>query len=427
MKPFLSTLSLRAALASLILAALAALPASAQEPGAPSCATSCHGQEATSLASSVHARVLACVDCHGGDPAAYRDKDGSHSAAAGFRGKPGRAAIPAMCGDCHADPVKMFATTLQTDQLARYRTSDHGRAVLERGDLAAAVCTDCHTAHAVASISDPASPTSPANLPGTCARCHADAERMAPYGLPTDSVSEFEASVHGKALLVDHARGAPTCTSCHSSHGITPPGVDSIVSVCSHCHATTAEWYRQSPHAGNPAMGCTQCHPDEPGFERADCAACHGAHAIGTPGPAMFDGAEPGHCGHCHRDPDRSSVVAAAIKDGTARLAAAMEGTRAELAAAKEQGLFVGSERVHERESERVLVSLQPVAHSLDVGAIDRLVEDGVKRQDRTLDALARQRIVLRDRRLLASGAAFILLMLAGLLAVKLDAVRKLS
>ncbi|MHC5211103.1 MAG: hypothetical protein ACYTG2_10330 [Planctomycetota bacterium] len=422
---------MKAALTLVVTVALSVLSAAgaarAQDPDASSCATNCHTREATSYALSVHADVLGCVDCHGGDPSALRDKEASHSPAAGFRGTPDRTAVPEQCGECHADPGAMFATTLPTDQLARYRTSAHGRAVLERGDTQAAVCTDCHTAHAVAPISDPNAPTSRTNLPGTCARCHADAEHMQPYGLPTDIVAEFEQSVHGQALLVDRLRGAPTCTDCHSSHGIAPPGVDSTVQVCSHCHATTGEWYLQSPHAGSAAMSCTECHPDEPGFERADCSACHGAHAIAEPGAWMFSGDEPGHCGHCHREPDASADLAAAILGGTQRLEQAMHETGAQLVEAKQHGLFIDNERIHERESARVLVSLQPLAHSLDTAAIERLVQDGVRRQDRTLEALERQRIALRDRRLLAGGVAFVLLMLTGLLAVKLDAVRKLS
>ena len=34
----------------------------------------------------VHRAALRCVDCHGGDPAAMRDKEKAHDPAKGYRG-----------------------------------------------------------------------------------------------------------------------------------------------------------------------------------------------------------------------------------------------------------------------------------------------------------------------------------------------------
>ena len=411
-----------------LLAALAlATPAAAQDAAQPSCATNCHGNERTAFASSVHAGVLGCVDCHGGDPTAYRDKERSHSAAAGFRGKPARKSIPELCGSCHSDPVRMFAYHVQTDQLAAYRTSEHGKALFERGDEHVAVCSDCHGAHGVLRVDDPSAPTARANVPDTCGRCHADPALMAPYKLPTDIVAQFKSSVHGRALEEERTRGAPTCTDCHGSHGAAPPGLGTTAQVCSNCHTNTGEWYRKSPHAGKEPMTCAQCHVGEPAALRSDCATCHDAHAIAQPGPALFSGTEPGHCGHCHRDPDKSAEVSAAILSGTARLAAAMDETQRLVADAKEHGLFLENEQVYLRESERTLVAVKPIAHSLDVAAVNACLQDGIKRQDATRERLDRKRIVLRDRKLLVGGVVLVLLMLAGLLAVKLDAVRRLS
>jgi len=430
----------RTRIASFIPFALAAIlvlasgsPASAQQAQkAPqnqqeSCATNCHGAEATAASLSVHAGRVSCVECHGGDASAVRDKDASHAASAGFRGKPTRAQIPELCGNCHADPQRMFAYELPTDQLVHYRTSGHGKALFEKGDTNVAVCSDCHTAHAVSRVDDPSSPTHRSNLPATCGKCHADAALMDQYGLPANIVAEFEASVHGKALLVDRTRGAPSCIDCHSSHGIVPPGVAVIEQVCARCHENTGEYYRQSPHAGSPEMNCSSCHLDEPGFRRSECAACHGAHAIATPGPEMFQGTEPGHCAHCHREDDGAAAVSATILDGTKRLQAVMDETSRSLRLAKQQGLFVDNEQIHLQESQRVLVSVKPISHSLDVAVINAAFDDGVRRQDRTREIVQRQHVVLRDRRLLVGGVCFVLLMLVGLLVVKLGAVRKLS
>ena len=58
---------------------------------------------------------------------------------------------------------------------------------------------------------------------------------------------------------------------------------------------------------------------------------------------------------------------------------------------------------------------------------IEAHLDDAVKRQDRTAEMIERKAKALRDRALLAGGAAVLLLLLLGLRAVKLDALRKLS
>src|SRR5512139_2169478 len=85
-----------------------------------SCAT-CHPNVKTEYAESIHAKELGCAACHGGDPTLVTME--SHSAAAGYIGKPGRADIPALCGGCHADPKRMKPFGLPTDQYAQYQTS----------------------------------------------------------------------------------------------------------------------------------------------------------------------------------------------------------------------------------------------------------------------------------------------------------------
>ena len=54
-------------------------------------------------------------------------------------------------------------------------------------------------------------------------------------------------------------------------------------------------------------------------------------------------------------------------------------------------------------------------------------VEDGLKRQDRTLESLGKEGKKLRDRKILLSGLAGLLLLLAALAALKLQALRRLS
>jgi hypothetical protein len=415
-----------------LLLALLLLVAWARAEEAPSCVTHCHGAEQVAHQASVHADALTCVECHGGDPTAQRDEQKSHDPAKGFRGKIPRADIPALCGDCHADPQRMHAYGLATDPLAQYKTSVHGQALFGRGDTNVAVCTDCHGTHGILPAQDPRAPTARVNQPRTCGKCHADPARMAPYGVPSDTVERFERSIHGRALLVERTRGAPACADCHGSHGAVPPGIRDLVQVCGQCHEHTADEYRKSPHFGKKDMRCLACHEDDAkkdvlGFAGQECTACHRTHDIQIAGREMFVGQEVGHCGHCHRKDETAESAAKSILDGTLRLEDAMARTKKKLDQAKAKGLFIEHEDLYLNESRRALVFVEPLAHSLDMPVIQKHLEDGVKRQDRTLETLGKAEVKLRDRKILLSGLAAILLLLVALVALKLQALRRLS
>ena len=176
----------------------------------------CHPDVKIEYEASVHAAEFSCTVCHGGD-ATLLSLD-AHAVQKGYIGKPNRAAIPALCANCHADPNRMKAFGLPTDQYAQYQTSQHGLQ-LAKGDTRVAVCTDCHGVHRILSRTEPNSPISARNIPDTCGRCHADQQLMAAYNLPADQVDRFRRSVHGTALYVDEHPLAPTCATCHGTHG----------------------------------------------------------------------------------------------------------------------------------------------------------------------------------------------------------------
>jgi hypothetical protein len=206
--------------------------------------------------------------------------------------------------------------------------------------------------------------------------------------------------------------------------------VGDIVNVCGHCHQNTGEAFRRSPHAATDDMRCAACHAekaDQAGFQRSGCAACHGAHDIAPPGEAMYTGDAVGHCGHCHRQEGEALALGREIVEGKQQLRDAMGETLREIQAAKQEGLFLENEALHLRETERTLVSVRPLAHSMDGQAIEAHIADGLERQQMTQDEIAKQHRVLRDRKILTAGLAGALLMMAGLLGVKLGAVRRLS
>ena len=190
---------------------------------------------------------LGCESCHGGDPSAVlkEDADAAMGAAKGFKPAPDRLAIAEFCGRCHADAayMKTYNPKLRVDQLTEYRTSVHGK-LNAKGDKTAATCIDCHGAHGIRPVSSPEAPVYASNVPATCARCHADAARMAPYGIRTDQYELYRASVHGAALLERGDTAAPACNDCHGNHGAVPPGVQSVANICGKCHGREASLFR---------------------------------------------------------------------------------------------------------------------------------------------------------------------------------------
>jgi hypothetical protein len=411
----------------IILLALFATAATAQERAVSSCATNCHGKEAMAYRTDVHREVLSCVDCHGGDPAATRDKDKAHDPAKGYRGTPKRAAIPELCGDCHSDPERMALFSLSTDELALYRVSAHGIAVLQGKNTNAAVCSDCHGAHGILPSHDRRAPTAAINQPATCAQCHADEAMMTAAGLPSDTVARFLDSVHGHVLIDDDARGAPSCADCHGAHGARPPGARDLVQVCDRCHSATGDIYRASVHGRSDEMNCSTCHVGEEGrqFRRSDCTTCHGTHSIQVAGDFIFEGDVPGHCDHCHREPGEAQEFVRTVREGAQHLRERLDQTREECDRLRKRGLFIDNEASFLRESQRALVSARPRVHGVEIETMRRHFSDGARRQEQAREMIGKRDRVLRDRGLVLGGIAAFLLMLVAVLAVRLRELRR--
>ena len=119
----------------------------------------------------------------------------------------------AICEDCHAAVSE------------KHGDSTHAAARAE-GNLDAATCIDCHGAHDVHKAGEPREAISQ-----TCGNCH------------TEINEEYEASVHGEALLGEQNPDVPLCIDCHGVHDITDP--------------TTAQYRLDSPQL------CATCHADE--------------------------------------------------------------------------------------------------------------------------------------------------------------------
>ncbi|MEE9297370.1 MAG: hypothetical protein V3W34_20725 [Phycisphaerae bacterium] len=218
------------------------------EEGSVKC-LNCHVEQADELAGSVH-KAMGCQECHSGD-ASY---------------------------------------TVSSEGLAEY---------LQRGSESPLVFD-----HGPSFSGKPAR----AEVPSLCGGCHADVQRMNPYGLRTDQLARYWTSGHGKTLKGAGDERVAVCVDCHGWHDILP-GRDpqsrtnplNVPDTCGRCHADAAlmaefdlavevvSEYRASIHGKLL-------------FEQGDtgaptCATCHGNHSAVPPGFATVGAV----CGQCHQ------------------------------------------------------------------------------------------------------------------------------
>jgi bacterioferritin-associated ferredoxin len=190
-----------------------------------------------------------CIACHGGDATIVGP--GAMDPAKGYIGLPKREQVPELCGRCHSNAqfMRRFNPALRVDQVAEFETSVHGQRLLSDGDPNVATCTSCHTVHSIKPASDPRSSVHPLRVPATCGRCHADAERMARYNIPTNQLEQYQTSIHWETISEDGDLSAPTCNDCHGNHGAAPPGLSWVGNVCAQCHSMMAELFNESRHS----------------------------------------------------------------------------------------------------------------------------------------------------------------------------------
>jgi two-component system response regulator AtoC len=162
----------------------------------------CHAAEAASYWGDVHGRAAVREAAGrvppGRDTAAATDGAGRDRAGGAQAG----GVASATCVDCHqghavrnpADSASHFAfaetcTRCHRAYGATFRENYHGQAT-RVGSRRAALCADCHTAHAIEPASDPRSSVSDAHRLATCRRCHpAATARFADYRPHADPTS----------------------------------------------------------------------------------------------------------------------------------------------------------------------------------------------------------------------------------------------
>jgi hypothetical protein len=316
---------------------------------------------------SAHAgQGVGCVSCHGGDPN-QTDAAAAMSPEAGFLGVLPKSQIPGLCGSCHSQVDLMRPYGLPTDQFDQYWQSQHGQALLQ-GDQNVATCFDCHDGHKVMKVKDPAALVYPTNEPAMCARCHAAAALMAPYGIPTDQYDLYQQSVHGVAVLQNQDQRAPTCSTCHGKHGAAPPGYSQVANVCGQCHSATEEYYLQGAHQ----TGMT-------GQDAPACATCHGQHDVAPPTLDLFLGTQARHCGSCHQPGSTTAGDVDAIYQALKAADVAYAQAEAAIALGTEKRLIMTQQEETLQQANTPLVEARALQHTVNVAEIQAKTEESIK------------------------------------------------
>jgi predicted CXXCH cytochrome family protein len=123
------------------------------------------------------------------------------------------------CARCHGNADYMRDFKIPTDQVVKFKTSVHAKALYGKQDLSAPTCNDCHGNHG-------ATPPGIASVANVCGQCHARQAEL------------FQTSPHKAAF---DQNGMAECITCHSNHAIAPP-TDQMIgteqgALCINCHA----------------------------------------------------------------------------------------------------------------------------------------------------------------------------------------------
>ena len=264
----------------------------------------CHADEASALKDSVHADGVEhpCTSCHGDAHAIFTKADP--------RSNVYPLNIPRTCGSCHGNPTIEEKHGLP-NVFPAYMDSIHGFALSKEGLLVAANCQSCHGSHHILSHTNPASPTYKTNIPATCGKCHAKIDMEYEMGVhgkavkkgdlkapvctdchtahaiarPTDAefrmqstpvcgschkdkLSTYHDTFHSQLGLLGGYVETARCWDCHGAHEIlpasnprSPVAKQNLVKTCGKCHAgANLSFVQYQPHANahdrhlNPAL-----------------------------------------------------------------------------------------------------------------------------------------------------------------------------
>jgi len=305
---------------------------------------------------------------------------------------------------------------LPTDQLDQYWQSQHGQALLE-GDSTVATCFDCHDEHRVLKTSDPASEVYPRNEPAMCARCHADEALMAPYEIPTNQYALYQESVHGMALLGNQDLRAPTCSTCHGTHGAAPPGFQEVANVCGQCHTITESYYLEGGHRSGMI-----------GEAAPRCVTCHGRYDVSPASRELFVGTEDRHCGSCHPPGSEIAGQVEAMYETLTEADEAFANAEQTIDLATEERLIMTAQEEMLQKAHTPLVESRAMQHNVNLVEIQDKAEESLELSRQTQVSADEALEELDTRRLgMIVALVFIVITIVALILVKLELDRDLE
>jgi cytochrome b6 len=186
--------------------------------------TSGHGRK---LKATGDPAVATCVSCHGKPHGSAADpaKQGILPLA-DLNSPVYRTRLAKTCAKCHSDEKMMVGRAYRGQPLGHrqhdeWLQSVHGKALLEKGDLSAPTCNNCHGNHG-------AVPPQVDSVANACGSCHG---RAAKLFADTQMKHAFEKV------------GLPGCSACHNNHLIRIPSDEMLGmqdgTVCNQCHDET--------------------------------------------------------------------------------------------------------------------------------------------------------------------------------------------
>jgi hypothetical protein len=208
----------------------------------------------------------------------------------------------------------------------------------------------------------------PSNEPKMCADCHANETLMAPYGIPTNQYELYQESVHGVALLKNQDLRAPTCSTCHGTHGAAPPGFQQVANVCGQCHTVTEDYYLAGSHRSGMV---TEAAPR--------CVTCHGRYDVAPATRDLYVGTEERHCGSCHAPGSEIGDQVDSIYQALKEADDAYEHAETTIAAATESRLIMAEQEELLQKANTPLIESRALQHNVDVTEIQAKAKESLE------------------------------------------------
>ena len=162
----------------------------------------------------------------------------------------------ALCVDCHGyhnvtDPNEPITKSPETCERCHslihheYADSVHGSALIGEGNPDVPTCIDCHGVH---NVSGPSNSDFHLFSPQLCAKCHADEELMAKYGISTNVFDSYLSDFHGTTVIFEQQfegqeTDTPVCIDCHGVHNMKKVNDaesqvirENLIITCQRCH-----------------------------------------------------------------------------------------------------------------------------------------------------------------------------------------------